>query len=132
MSAKRRILLVDDDHEIVRGVGIRLRAAGYDVLTAYDGGAGLQAAQEHLPDAIVLDVRMPVMDGMTVLSKLRESSNTRGIPVIILSASGVGKGKSRALELGARYFLEKPYDPKCLLDAIRSAIAEADARTGVE
>lgn len=125
MSDKRRVLLVDDDREIVRGVGIRLRAAGYEVLTAFDGQAGLQAAQENRPDAIVLDIRMPVMDGLTMLGKLRECPETRAIPVVVLSASAVAQGKSKALELGARYFLEKPYDPKSLVEAVGSAIAES-------
>ncbi|MGD8454701.1 MAG: response regulator [Phycisphaerae bacterium] len=127
MSEKRRVLLVDDDREIVRGVGIRLRAAGYEVYTAFDGQAGLQAAQEHLPDAIVLDVRMPVMDGLTMLGKLRACPQTQAIPVVILSASAVAQGKSHALEQGARFFLEKPYDPKSLIEAVESAIAECDA-----
>ena len=129
MPDKRRVLLVDDDREIVRGVGIRLRAAGYEILTAFDGQAGLLAAKENLPDAIVLDVRMPVMDGLTMLRRLRDYKETEAIPVVILSASVVDQGKARALEQGARYFLEKPYDPKSLIEAVEAAIAEAAAET---
>jgi DNA-binding response OmpR family regulator len=126
---KRRVLLVDDDREIVRGAGIRLRAAGYEVLTAFDGQVGLIAAKQNLPDAIVLDVRMPVMDGLTMLRRLRDCHETKAIPVVILSASVVDRGKAKALEPGARYFLEKPYDPKSLLEAVEAAIAESTTET---
>lgn len=123
MSERRRVLLVDDDRDIVRGVGIRMRAAGYDVLVAHDGRAGMAAALRAAPDAIVLDMRMPVMDGMAVLDELRRHAETAGIPVVVLSASVVEKGKVRALELGARYFLEKPFDAPRLIEAVDAAIA---------
>jgi len=125
MPEKRRVLVVDDDREIVRGVSIRLRAAGYEVLTAYDGQAGLTASLEHHPDAIVLDVRMPVMDGLAALALLKGHEATKAIPVVILSASVVAQEKAKILELGARYFLEKPYDAKSLIEAIESAITES-------
>ena len=125
MPARRRILLVDDDREIVRGVGIRLKAAGYEVLAAYDGEAGLQATREHLPDAIVLDVQMPVMDGLAMLGELRRDEQTQAIPVIVLSANAAAKGRSQAFELGAQYVLEKPYDARSLIEAIESAIEQA-------
>lgn len=118
-----RVLLVDDDRDIARGTGIRLRAAGYEVAFAHDGQAGLAAALESRPDAIVLDMRMPVMDGITVLRELRRREETAAIPVVVLSASVVEKGRHRALNLGARYFLQKPYDAEQLLDAVRAAIA---------
>ena len=129
MPEKRRVLLVDDDREIVRGVSIRLRAAGYEILTAHDGQAGVTTAMEHRPDAIVLDVRMPVMDGLTALAILKVHEETKAIPVVILSASVVDQGKAKALELGARYFLEKPYDAKTLVEAVEAAIAESTAET---
>lgn len=124
MSDRRRILLVDDDRDIVRGVAIRLRAAGYDVSVSHGGQAGLTVAQHCQPDAIVLDMRMPVVDGMDVLRELRERPETAGIPVIVLSASVVETGKSQALELGARYFLEKPYEAPQLVAAVKAALAD--------
>lgn len=122
MKSKRRILLVDDDRDIVRGVSIRLRAAGYDISVAHDGQAGLKAALANVPDAIVLDMRMPIMDGFTVLCKLREHAETAAVPVVVLSASVVEKGKAKALDVGASYFLEKPYDAPQLIEAVEAAI----------
>jgi CheY-like chemotaxis protein len=123
MLEKRRVLVIDDDREIVRGVRIRLQAAGYEVLTAYDGQAGLAACFEHRPDVVVLDVRMPVMDGLAVLAALKRREETKAIPVVVLSARVVAREKATALELGARFFLGKPYDATSLMAAIATAIA---------
>lgn len=120
MGLKKLILLVDDDRDIARGVALRLGASGYEVLVAHDGARGLESARDRHPDAIVLDMRMPVMDGMQVLAGLREREETRSIPVVVLSASVLARGKARTLECGARYFLQKPFDPRQLLDALQA------------
>lgn len=122
MERKPKVLLVDDDREIVRGLTIRFRAAGYDVVSAHDGAAGCAAALKERPDAIMLDLRMPVMDGMAVLAALREREETRWIPVVVLSANVLDSAKQRALDLGARYFLEKPYEFDQLITLIVSAM----------
>lgn len=122
MSDTLKILIVDDDREIARGMSIRLRAAGYEVLTANDGQQGLAAALEHKPSAIILDIRMPVMDGLTMLAKLREDDRLAATPVIVLSANVAEHSRERALALGARYFLEKPYSKETLLAAIQSVL----------
>lgn len=123
MSEKPLILLVDDDREIVRGLGLRLRAAGYEIMGVHDGQAGLAAAIEFHPDAIVLDIRMPVMDGLTMLARLHEQKETAAIPAVVLSANIAETAKNKALELGAYYFIEKPYDPTTLIEAIQSALS---------
>jgi two-component system KDP operon response regulator KdpE len=117
-----RLLVVDDDPGVLHVLRVRLRAAGYEVLTATDGAAGLRAAKTQHPAGVVLDLRMPVMDGLTVLSKLREDQSTRSIPVVVLSANVVERAKRKALDLGARFFLEKPYDPRKLVEAIQTAL----------
>ena len=122
MSARPRILLVEDDREILRALGIRFPAAGYEIIVAHDGEAGIAAATADQPDAIVLDIRMPGMDGLTALAKLREQETTRQIPALILSAGVTEKTRNRAFEPGARYFLLKPCDTKTPIKAIRSAI----------
>ena len=119
MPDKLRILVVDDDRAIVQAISVRLRAAGYDVLTAFDGSAGLASATTNRPDTIVLDIRMPGLDGLTVLTKLREQDETKDIPVVMLSASVVDQ--RNALDIGAQFFLEKPYDAKTLVAAVESA-----------
>ena len=120
LSDQRRILLVDDDHDILRGACLRLRAAGYATMTVGDGEQAITAAVENQPDAIVLDVRMPKKDGLTALGELRSSSATRDIPVVMLSASVVDE--KRSLDAGARYFLRKPYRGNDLLAAITAAL----------
>lgn len=128
MTEKPRVLLVEDDREIVRALRIRLRAAGFEILIAHDGQAGIAAATQDQPDAIVLDVRMPGMDGLTALAKLREQETTRHIPALFLSATITETAKNRAFDLGARFFLNKPCDTKALAQAIQSAIAGAESQ----
>jgi CheY-like chemotaxis protein len=122
---KRRILVVDDDRDIVRGLSIRLRAAGYLVETAFDGPSGLAAATEELPDALVLDIRLPGLDGLSVLSRLRSQPETRTLPVVVVSANIVEQTRARALELGVRYFLSKPYQAAALIEMIAAVLAES-------
>lgn len=118
MGEIRQILVVDDDREITRGLSYRLRAKGYEVKTAHGGEQGLTMANEHTPDAIVLDIRMPDVDGLTVLSRLKEDSQTSEIPVIMCSASLVDQ--KDALDRGASFFVQKPFDAPVLLAAIEA------------
>jgi len=123
MPEKQTILLVDDDSAILEGARLRLRASGYDTIDANEGGQGVAAAIKSRPDAIVMDVRMPRMDGLKALSELQENAETRNIPVVMLSASLMDQ--QNALDAGARFFLSKPYDGKNLVGAIKSAIGES-------
>lgn len=118
MSAGPRVLVVDDDREILRAARIRLRSGGYEVLVAEDGSAGLATAKEEVPDAVLLDIRMPGLDGLSVLGALRKHLPTRAIPIVVLSANVAEKAKRRAMELGATYFLEKPYEGVRLLQVV--------------
>ena len=118
------VLIVDDDREIVRGVSLRLEAAGYRMLTAGDAEAGIATAVANLPDIIVLDVRLPRRNGLSALSDLKRRSQTKQIPVVMLSASVVDQ--QAALDAGARFFLRKPYRGDVLVQAIRSALGTHD------
>lgn len=120
MPERPRLLVIDDDRQIAEAVAVRLRAASYDVQCAHDGQTGVAAAMQRIPSAIVLDIRMPKLDGFAVLSKLREQEHTREVPVVVLSASAVDERK--ALDAGAFCFLPKPYDPQLLLASISSAL----------
>lgn len=122
MSGAKRVLIVDDDAQIIQALGIRLGAAGFEILSAENGVDGLAAARAERPDAILLDIRMPQMDGLEVLERLRGADDTRDIPVVMLTANVAEKSRNRAAELGARYFLEKPCEPKTLLRAVRVAL----------
>lgn len=131
MSEARTVLVVDDDEEIVRAAGMRLRAAGYKVLEANDGPSGIAAAIADQPDLILLDVRMPNKDGLEVLSELKHRPDTKRIPVVLLSASIVDQ--EAGLDAGARFFIRKPYSGATLMQAVRTALAtgaKADQANG--
>jgi DNA-binding response OmpR family regulator len=112
--------MVDDDHEILHAACMRLRAAGYSTLEATDGESGVAAAVARHPDLILLDVRMPRKDGLAALSELKRRSDTKDIPVVMLSASIVDQGAG--LDAGARFFIRKPYSGAALVKAVRAAI----------
>ena len=126
MRESPRVLIVDDDTEIVQAVTVRLGAAGYNVIAAPDGEQGVERALETRPDVIVMDLQMPTMDGLTALARIHAHPATRSTPVVVLSACS--SARKHALELGARYFLDKPYNAKTLLAAIDSSIAGKVAR----
>jgi|GEM_PF-1280239 len=120
MPDNAKVLMVDDDVEIVQAACLRLQAAGYQMLTAGDAEAGIAAAIANRPSIILLDVRLPGRDGLFVLSELKRRSETRHIPVVMLSASVVDQ--QAALDSGARYFLRKPYRGDMLVRAVRTAL----------
>lgn len=126
-TGRCRLLLVDDDPDIVRGTTMRLTAAGYEVVGASSGRQCLSLANREHPDAILLDVRMPGQDGLETLSKLHASESTRDIPVIMLSGSVADE--ETALKRGARYFLRKPCCRDSLLAAVDSVTNGRIARS---
>jgi len=122
MGQKKRILIVDDERDIVKALTIRLRGAGYEVVTAFDGAQGIFMAHKENPDLIILDIRMPAGNGFSVAEKLKQSTNTLAIPVIFLTGSPERNSEEKAMALGARFYVKKPYDPEELLDAIKRAL----------
>lgn len=122
MEKKKRILIVDDERDIVKALMIRLQGAGYDVVTAFDGAQGVFMAHKEKPDLIILDIRMPAGDGFSVAERLRRSTHTFTIPVIFLTGSPDKNAAERAIQLGARFYIKKPYDAEELLDAIKRAL----------
>ena len=113
------VLVVDDDEQIVSGVKLRLNAVGYRAETASNGSEGIEKAKALQPNAILMDVRMPVLDGLQALKKLKDDDETADIPVIMLSASL--SDQRTAIDGGAKFFLTKPYQSSRLqaaLDAI--------------
>ena len=120
----RRILVVDDEPGILVYVGANLRAQGYEVATARSGQAALDAAALKPPDAVVLDLAMPGIDGYETLRRLREWTLA---PVIVLSAHADEADKVRALDLGADDYLTKPFGVDELLARVRVALRRLDA-----
>jgi DNA-binding response OmpR family regulator len=122
MDEKKKILIVDDERDIVKVVMIRLKSSGYDVVTAFDGAQGIFMAHKEKPNLIILDIRMPAGDGFTVAEKLKNSEDASSIPIIFLTGSPAPNSEERAMELGARFYIKKPYDPEELMDAIKRAM----------
>ncbi|MFL6075742.1 MAG: response regulator [Mycobacteriales bacterium] len=114
-----RVLVVDDEPGIVRALRINLRVRGYDVDTAADGRAALDAAARHQPDVVILDLGLPDMDGVEVIRGLRGWSRS---PVIVLSARHDGSEKVEALDAGADDYVTKPFGMEELLARVRAAV----------
>ena len=112
-----RILVVDDEERIINFLRSKLKASGYEVLTASNGLEGLEQAQAQEPDLIVLDLLMPKMDGLEMLKELRSFS---AVPVIILTAKGADADRIKGLQLGADDYLPKPFNPDELVARIEA------------
>jgi len=112
-----RILAVDDEERILNFLSSKLKASGYEVLTASNGLEGLEQAQAQEPDLIVLDLLMPKMDGLEMLKELRSFSM---VPVIILTAKGADADRIKGLQLGADDYLPKPFNPDELVARIEA------------
>ncbi len=124
MSTK--VLVIDDDRTIVTVLTLRLEAKGYDVVSAIDGPTGLAEARRAMPNVILLDIRMPGMDGFGVNRRLKADPVVRNIPVVFLSAHAQETDRQAAMAAGAKYFLAKPYDSGKLFVAIEAAMGSAD------
>jgi diguanylate cyclase (GGDEF)-like protein len=116
------VLVADDDEDIVRFVEINLRLEGFDVATASDGQEALRIAYESMPDLVLLDVMMPVIDGFEVCQRLRNDSRTKGISVIMLTAKSLSADKVVGLTAGADDYIIKPFDPMELVARVKSAM----------
>jgi len=108
----KRVLVIDDEDDIREVAQLSLEAvAGWEVYGASSGGEGLRIAAEQMPDAILLDVMMPEMDGPSTFRALQAQASTAGIPVILLTAKVQASDRSRFEGLGVRGVLTKPFDP---------------------
>ena len=119
-----RILVVDDEPNILATIGPLLRARGYDVLTAMTGRAALESIERDAPDLVVLDLGLPDLDGVVVCSQIRE---TRNMPILVLSARGAEDDKVRALDAGADDYVTKPFGTEELLARIRVCLRRIEA-----
>jgi CheY-like chemotaxis protein len=119
---KKKLLVVDDEQDIVRALTIRLQTNGYEVVSAFDGEQAVLLAHKENPDLIILDIRMPAGDGFNAAERLKQSKLTRNIPIIFLTGSPDRSAEGKAAALGARFYIKKPYDAEELLDAVRRAL----------
>lgn len=124
---KPRILVVDDEPDVLELVGFNLTKAGFQVLTAGDGAEALRKARETSPNLIVLDVMLPEVDGLEVCKLLRANSKTAAIPILMLTAKAAEVDRVLGLELGADDYLTKPFSPRELLLRIRNLLGRRQA-----
>ena len=108
---RKKILICDDDPLLVDLVEYRLAARGFDIVVAKDGGEAMAKLAQDIPDAVVLDAMMPVLDGYEVLRRIRENPATAQVPVIMLTARRGEQDVLGALELGANDYMVKPFIP---------------------
>ena len=116
---KERILVVDDDREIVRAIGILLTQEGYVVEKAYDGLEALEILAEKSIQLLIIDVMMPKLDGLSAILKIRERQN---LPIIVLSAKSEETDKVLGLSMGADDYVTKPYNPRELAARVKSQL----------
>ena len=124
-----KVLVAEDERHIRELLVDTLFDLGCDVIECADGGETLEKACSELPDLILLDVMMPVMDGFEVLSKLRENPSTEAIPIIMLTAVPAAEGEQDANRLGVHHYISKPFDPDMLEATINVALREANTDT---
>ncbi|WP_083461711.1 response regulator [Thermanaerothrix daxensis] len=123
-----KILVVDDDLETLRLVGLMLQKQGYHVVTAASGEEGLQVAVREQPDLILLDIMMPGLDGFEVTRRLRQNPETSSIPILIFTAKSQVEDKVEGYEAGADDYLTKPIHPAELIAHIKALLGRSRAR----
>ena len=117
--SKKKILIIDDEKEMVQLETMRLVAHGYDVIVAYEGETGLALARTEKPDLILVDIMLPKMDGYELCRRLKQDLKCRLIPIILVSAVDEKLDTHLGKKVGADDYFTKPFDPTLLLDKIR-------------
>src|SRR6202050_5720657 len=120
----KKILIVDDDPDVRLGLHVRLKANHYNVIFAPDGMASIAEARKRMPDLVILDLGLPAGDGFSVMERLKANDSLSSIPVIVVSARNRDANVDRAMQAGAKAFLQKPADNAELLSVIRQALGE--------
>jgi len=118
----KRILVVDDEPDILKVIAVRLKAQGYEILTAVDGKEALDLIQQQRPDLVLLDLRLPVMDGYEVCRRMKSDDDLKDIPVIILTATVPEKLAQKMEELKANDYMTKPFIPENLLEKVKKLV----------
>ncbi|MFH1395280.1 MAG: response regulator [Candidatus Omnitrophota bacterium] len=120
--SKNKILVVDDNPDLIETLKVRLKAFGYAVVTALDGVECLEKSRQESPDLILLDILMPNMDGFKALEELKNNAKTRNIPVIMLTAKSQLSDVTRATNLGIEDYIVKPFDYRVMIEKIKKVL----------
>ena len=130
--AREKILVVDDEPDIVDAIAYQLKREGFRVSTAGDGAAALALALKELPDAIVLDLMLPEMDGLDVCRLLRQQEKTKRLPILMLTAKTEEADRIVGLELGADDYITKPFSVRELIARIKAVLRRTKAEPATD
>jgi len=119
---KKRILLIEDEADMVYALNLQLEAVNFEVLSACDGQAGLDMARKEKPDLIILDLMLPKIDGYKICRLLKFDEKYKKIPIIMFTARAQEQDKKLGQEVGADAYITKPFDSKVLLDKISALL----------
>ena len=118
LTAKQKVLVVDDEPHIVRIVKLSLERAGFQVISANSGEDGINLVKAERPDLVILDVMMPAMDGFAVCRHIRQLEGFERVPIIFLTARGQSDDLEFARSIGANDLMTKPFGPRQLMDLV--------------
>lgn len=128
MTAKNStVLLVEDNEDNLLIYSTILRHSGFSVVEARDGQAGIDAAKRELPGLILMDVSIPVMDGLEATRRLKADPDTKHIPIIALTAHALASDQEKAMEAGCDGYIAKPAEPRVVLQAVKDYLGDAEA-----
>lgn len=122
---QKKLLLIDDDPNLILLVKDYLEFRGYEVITAENGRDALEILESKTPDMIICDVMMPEMDGYSLVSTIRSEPKTSWIPVLFLSAKGQSQDRVKGLNIGADVYMVKPFEPEELVAQVESSLKQA-------
>jgi CheY-like chemotaxis protein len=123
--AEKTILVADDESHILHVVSLKLRNAGFRVVTARDGQEALELAQQEKPDLLITDYHMPQLSGLELCQRLRQDPGTSGIPTIMLTARGYHLEPHDTVQSGIQRMLSKPFSPRALLATVNEVLEQA-------
>lgn len=125
----KKILIIEDDRDLLRALNVKLKATGYNMVLATDAVSAVSVARKEEPDLILLDIGLPCGNGFTVMQRLGSLASTSATPIIIITGRDQSTCKERALQAGAVAFLQKPFDNDELIAAIQQALGESSEGT---
>jgi two-component system, cell cycle response regulator DivK len=121
------VLLVEDNEDNLLIYSTILRHSGFTVLEARDGQAGIDTAKRDLPGLILMDVSIPLIDGLEATRRLKQDETTKHIPIIALTAHALASDQQKAIEAGCDAYISKPAEPRIVLAAVKRYLGEAEA-----
>lgn len=124
--AGKKILLVEDDKDVVRAMAVRLKAQGYNLVVATDAIAAVSTARKEKPDLVILDLGLPAGDGFMVMQRLKSNVDLMLVPIIVVTGRDPLVNEHRAIEAGAEAFVQKPFENEEFLAIVESALAKGE------